>query len=246
MIGGSPLFNQDTFNRHAYLTGVDPRTLMTVRGTIGKLGLLFAITIAFAVVGVGVTITAPGIALPVAIGGGITAFLVAILLAFKKELAPILAPLYAVLQGTAVGVISLVFETRYPGIVFNAISLTFGILAAMILVYAFVPIAKDKRFLAVIGFATVGIMICYVINLIMMMFGQSIPMIHDSGPIGIGFSIFVCIIASLNFLTDFNLIEEGVEAGAPKYMEWYGAFGVLVTLIWLYIEILRLLAKLRR
>jgi uncharacterized YccA/Bax inhibitor family protein len=182
---------------------------------------------------------------PIMIGGAIGGFVMALVTIFKKTWAPFTVPIYAILEGLFLGGISRFFEDRFPGIASQAIILTLGILGALLLAYKSKLIKPTENFKLGITAATGGIFLIYMINIIMGFFGSSIPMIHESGMIGIGFSVFVVIIASLNLVLDFDFIEQGVEQGAPKYMEWYGAFGLLVTLIWLYLEILRLLAKLQ-
>ena len=142
------------------------------------------------------------------------------------------------------GGISSIFEQMYPGIVSQAIFLTFGILGSLLIAYKSGLIKPTENFKLGIAAATGGIFFIYLISWIMSFFGSSIPLIHSSSTFGIGFSIFVVIIAALNLVLDFDFIEQGAENGAPKYMEWYGAFGLMITLIWLYLEILRLLAKL--
>ena len=182
------------------------------------------------------------------IGGLITA-LVTI---FKKEWAPFTVPLYAALEGLALGGISLLFDTMYPGIAQQAILLTFGIFGALLFAYQTKIIRATENFKLGIFAATAGIALAYFINLIVFWFSgepfyfMSIGQPGSPAPlISVGFSVFVVIIAALNLVLDFDFIEQGAEAGIPKYMEWYGAFGLLVTLIWLYLEILRLLAKLQ-
>jgi len=182
---------------------------------------------------------------PIMIGGAIGGFVVALVTIFKKTWAPFTVPVYALLEGLFLGGISRFFEDRFPGIASQAIILTLGILGALLLAYKSKLIKPTENFKLGIAAATGGIFLIYMVNIIMGFFGSGIPMIHESGMIGIGFSVFVVIIASLNLVLDFDFIEQGVEQGAPKYMEWYGAFGLLVTLIWLYLEILRLLAKLK-
>ena len=152
-------------------------------------------------------------------------------------------PLYAALEGLALGGISLAFEARYPGIVMNAVGLTFGTLAALLLAYRSGLVRATENFKLGIFAATGGIALLYLVSMVMGFFGKSIPFIHGSGLIGIGFSVFVVIIASLNLVLDFDFIETASRRGAPKYMEWYGAYGLMVTLVWLYLEILRLLSK---
>jgi len=164
---------------------------------------------------------------------------------FRKPWAGITTPLYAALQGLALGGISVVFEARYPGIVSQAIFLTFGTLAALLMAYRSGLIKATENFKLGIVAATGGIFFIYLIGFVLSFFGVSIPLIHGSGPVGILFSLVVVTIAALNLVLDFDFIEMGAERGAPKYMEWYGAFGLLVTLVWLYLELLRLLAKLQ-
>jgi uncharacterized YccA/Bax inhibitor family protein len=178
--------------------------------------------------------------------GALSGFVIAIVLAFKQNLAPSLAPAYAMAQGLAVGAVSLAYESMYSGIVVQALAGTFGILGLMLLLYRARIIQATPMFVKVVVFATLGIMVMYLANFVMMLFGARMPFLHDNTPLGIGISVVICIVAALNFILDFDLIEKGAESGAPKYMEWYGAFGLLVTLIWLYLELLRLLAKLRR
>ena len=163
---------------------------------------------------------------------------------FKKDWSPITVPIYAVLEGLALGGVSAVYAHEYTGIVQQAIFLTFGIFFTLLFAYKTKVIKPTENFKLGVFAATGGIALIYMISIIMSFFGGEIPMIHESGPLGIGFSLFVVVIASLNLVMDFDFIEDGAAKGAPKYMEWYGAFGLLVTLIWLYLEILRLLAKL--
>jgi len=211
---------------------------MTLEGAVNKtaIGLFLIMTAAY------FTWTNPSP--PIMIGGAIGGFVVALVTIFKKTWAPFTVPVYALLEGLFLGGISRFFEDRFPGIASQAIILTLGILGALLLAYKSKLIKPTENFKLGIAAATGGIFLIYMINIIMGFFGSGIPMIHESGMIGIGFSVFVVIIASLNLVLDFDFIEQGVEQGAPKYMEWYGAFGLLVTLIWLYLEILRLLAKL--
>ena len=179
------------------------------------------------------------------IGGSIAGLVLAMITIFKKTAAPYTAPLYAIAEGIVVGVLSAFMETIYPGIVFQATFLTFGVLFALLIAYKSRLIRATENFKLGVAAATGGIFLIYMASFILGFFGVSVPFIHESGWIGIGFSLFVVVIASLNLVLDFDFIENGAKSGAPKYMEWYGAFGLLVTLIWLYIEILRLLAKLR-
>jgi uncharacterized YccA/Bax inhibitor family protein len=155
------------------------------------------------------------------------------------------APLYAILEGLFLGALSSFLEAQFNGIVVQAVGLTFAIFICILLIYRTGIIKVTDNFRIGIVAATGGIALIYLVTIVMNLFGTTIPYIHSSGPIGIGFSVFVIIIATLNLVLDFDFIEHGVDMRAPKYMEWYAAFGLMVTLVWLYIEILRLLAKLR-
>lgn len=175
----------------------------------------------------------------------IVALILAFVIVFKQTWAPYLAPVYALLEGCAIGVISALFEAQYPGVVVQAAFGTMGVLISMLLIYKSGLIKVNDKFRMGVVAATGGIMLLYMINLVMGFFGSSIPMIHSSSNFGIGFSLVVIAVAALNLVLDFDYIERGARQRAPKYMEWYTAFGLLVTLIWLYLEILRLLGKTR-
>ena len=183
---------------------------------------------------------------PLILVGAIGGLLVALLTIFVKKIAGYTSPVYALLEGVAIGGISAFYEAKFPGIVIQAVGLTFGTLACLLLAYRSGLIRASENFKLGVVAATGAIALLYVVNLVMGLFGHSIGFIHDSGPIGIVFSLVVVTVAAFNLVLDFDFIEQGVAQGAPKYMEWYGAFGLLVTLVWLYLEILRLLSKLRR
>jgi uncharacterized YccA/Bax inhibitor family protein len=237
---GNPTLKADTFSSVTRLSGEET---MTLAGTVNKTGVSLVILLAFAAMAWnGVLGEAYGPLLWVGLLGG---FVVALVTVFKKEWAPFTTPLYAALEGTLLGVVSLSFEQRYPGIVFNAVGLTFGVLAALLAAYSSGLIRPSENVKLGIAAATGGIGLVYLVSIGLGFFGKSIPLIHESGPIGIGFSLLVVGVAAMNLVLDFDFIETGAERGAPKYMEWYGAFGLLVTLVWLYLEILRLLAKLQ-
>lgn len=236
MRSGNPALRADTFRGVRAGTG----EAMTIQGTVNKSFILLFLLVLSA----NLTWANPASFMPFIFPLAIIGFIVAMVTVFKKELAPITAPIYAVLEGLLLGGISAIFEKSYPGIVIQAVGLTFGVLFSLLVAYKSRLIRATENFKLGVVAATGGICLLYIINIVMGFFGRSIGFIHQSGPIGIGFSIFVVIIASLNLVLDFDFIEQGSEAGAPKYMEWYGAFGLLVTLIWLYLEILRLLAKL--
>jgi uncharacterized YccA/Bax inhibitor family protein len=179
----------------------------------------------------------------IAMLGGLAAALVTI---FKPKMARITAPLYALAMGTVVGAISHVYEAEFSGIVLQAAGLTIGVLAVMLVLYALRIIQATEKFRIVVICATGAICLVYLFDLVLRLFGADVPFVHDAGAFGIAFSLAVVVIASLNLILDFDFIEKGVAAGAPKYLEWYAGFGLLVTLVWLYLEMLRLLSKLRR
>jgi uncharacterized YccA/Bax inhibitor family protein len=179
------------------------------------------------------------------LGGAIGGFIMALVTIFKKSWAGVTAPIYALLEGLLLGGLSATFEARYPGIVVQAVGLTFGTLFCLLVAYTSRMIKVTQNFRLGVFAATGGIAFFYLASFVLGFFGIRIPYIHESGLIGIGFSLVVVVIAALNLVLDFDFIEQGALHGAPKYMEWYGAFGLIVTLVWLYLEILRLLSKLR-
>ena len=227
-------------NKSAFLSSHVQSEKMTINGTINKtfISLILLITSGY--------YCFTSISPVIIIGGAIGGLIVAIITIFKKEWAPITVPIYALLEGCFLGGISYMYNTMYEGIVSNAIFLTIGILLSLLFAYKSGWIKPTENFKLGIAAATGGIFIVYLVNMVMGFFGSQMGImdINNSSMFSIGFSLFVVIIASLNLVLDFDFIEEGAEKGAPKYMEWYGAFGLLVTLIWLYLEILRLLAKL--
>jgi uncharacterized YccA/Bax inhibitor family protein len=178
--------------------------------------------------------------------GIIGGLVVALITTFKPTVSPITAPLYAILEGLALGGISAMLEFQYPGIVIQAVSLTFAVFFSLLIAYRSGLIKVTENFKKMVVAATGGIFVVYMISFVLSFFGTSIPFIHEGGFFGILFSLFVVGIAAMNLVLDFDFIEKSAERGAPKYMEWYASFGLLVTLVWLYFEILRLLAKSRR
>ena len=250
MRSGNPVLNDKTFTRHVDLTGDDRMTLM---GTVHKTAFLLILLVAFAsstwkmVMTVnleGQMVAAPGL-FGYMIGGAIGGLIFALITFFKPTWAPVTAPIYAALEGLFIGALSAFAESKFPGIVLQATGLTFGILFALLGAYRSGLIKATENFKLGVAAATGGIFLVYMASFVLGMFGVTIPFLHDSTPIGIGISVFICIIAALNLVLDFDFIENGADQGAPKYMEWLGAFGLMVTLIWLYIEILHLLMKLR-
>ena len=232
---GNPVLSKKTFDNT-----ISVSEKMTIEGTVNKTAISLLI-----LVGTGY-LTFDTLNPILLIGCGIGGFIFALVTIFKKEWAPITVPIYAALQGAMLGGISYMYNYLYDGIVTNAILLTVGILVSLLIAYRSGYIKATENFKLGIFAATGGIAIVYLVNFIMGFFGSGIGVmnINNASPLSIGFSIVVVIIAALNLVLDFDFIEEGSEKGAPKYMEWYGAFGLLVTLIWLYLEILRLLAKL--
>tara|TARA_B100000902_G_C27091609_1_gene804104 strand:+ start:177 stop:917 length:741 start_codon:yes stop_codon:yes gene_type:complete len=235
---GNPALSTETFNG---ISSVNTGNAMTINGTVNKTAFsLFLLLLAGSF-----TFSAnyTWLILPGFIGG----LIVAIITIFKKEWSPITVPLYAILEGLALGGISYMYNAQFDGIVSQAILLTLGILFSLLFAYKSKLIAPTENFKLGLFAATGGIFLVYLISFIMSFFGAELPVLDstNSSLFSIGFSLFVVVIASLNLVLDFDFIEEGSEKGMPKYMEWYGAFGLLVTLIWLYLEILRLLSKLR-
>jgi len=241
MRSGNPTLNANTFaGLHA--TEDDRMTLM---GTVHKTFILLAIVTVSAALTWDKFYKGDPNLYAWMIGGAVVGLIIALATFFKPVWAPVTAPLYCAAKGLFLGVVSAVFEKMYPGIVVQAVALTFGVLFALLGAYRSGLIKATENFRLGVCAATGGIFLLYMVNFIMHMFGSGIPFIHESGTFGICFSLFVVVIAALNLVLDFDFIEEGAESGAPKYMEWFGAFGLMVTLIWLYLEILHLLAKLR-
>ncbi|MGA0242220.1 MAG: Bax inhibitor-1/YccA family protein, partial [Candidatus Marinamargulisbacteria bacterium] len=212
---------------------------MTIQGTVNKTGISLGILILSA------TFTWINPSSGLMLLGGIGGFITALITIFKKEWAPTTTPIYAACQGLLLGGLSVMFNQQYPGIVIQAVYLTFGTLFSLLMAYASGKIRVTENFKLGMAAAMGGLFVFYIINFFLGLFGMGITSIYGNGIVGIGFSIIVVAIAALNLVLDFDFIENGAKYGAPKYMEWYGAFGLMVTLIWLYIEILRLLAKLQ-
>jgi uncharacterized YccA/Bax inhibitor family protein len=232
----------------AFAGAIPTGETMTIQGTVNKTGLLLLFVVATAAWTWGLSHSpTPEAAYPWTFGGAIGGFVVALVTIFKKEWSPISAPIYALLEGLVLGGISAIFERSYPGIAVQAISLTFGVMFVMLLAYKFRIVQATRGFKLGVIAATGGIALVYALNMMMSLFGHSqMSFLYAATPLGIGISLFVVIIASLNLIIDFDMIETGARMSAPKYMEWYGAFGLMVTLIWLYMEMLRLLSKVRR
>lgn len=241
---GNPVLSEKSFSDSLAHLGEER---MTVRGTANKFGLLLimvlgAASFAWSLFAKGYNV------MPLAIGAAIAGLIVALIITFKKTWSPKLALAYALFEGIFIGAISAVFNyafaESYPGIVMQAVALTLGTAAGMYGLYHFQIIKATQTFKKVIITATAGIAVFYLIAMVLRLFGVQMPYLHDNSMVGIGISLFIVAIAALNLILDFDRIEQGAAQGAPKYYEWFSAFGLLVTLVWLYLEMLRLLSKL--
>lgn len=237
----NPVLNSKTF---ADVQRVEGAPVMTLEGTVNRTAFLLLILMATATwTWMEAFIGAPtdGYLLTGILGG----LVIGLVTVFAPGIAKFTAPVYAALEGLALGAISAIYEARFPGIVIQAVALTFGVMVALLIVYRLRIIPVTENFKLGVCAATGGIALFYLVAIGLSFFGVQIGMLHQATPLGIGFSLFVITIAALNLVLDFDFIEHGVEQGAPKQMEWYAAFGLVVTLIWLYVAILRLLSKLR-
>jgi uncharacterized YccA/Bax inhibitor family protein len=241
----NPALTGATYTGYAERTGFGPA--MTIAGTVNKTGILLLCVLATAAwtwnqfFSAGDASAVGGYTMVGAFGG----FILAMVTIFKKEWAGVTAPLYALCEGLFLGALSATLEMRYPGIAIESVALTFGTCFALLAAYRTGMIRATEKFTLGIVAATGGIAIVYFLSMILGLFHVRIPGIFGSGPVGILFSVAVVIVAALNLILDFAVIEEGASRGLPKYMEWYSAFGLIVTLVWLYLEIIRLLSKLR-
>ena len=248
----NPALGQNTFSdvaRSQYGGNlVDASARMTLSGTVNKTGILLLCAVATAAWTWYVFMQAnnnSAFAVGAIMLGGIGGFVFAMVTVFKKTWSPVTAPIYALLEGLALGGMSALFELKYPGIAMQAVALTFGTLFVMLLAYKSGLIKVTQKFRMGVVAATGGIMVLYLIELALGFFGIQFTTINGAGPIGIAVSLFIVAIAALNLVLHFDFVEQGVAAGVPKYMEWYAAFGIMVTLVWLYLEMLRLLSKVR-
>ncbi len=240
---GNPMFSDKTFNEKIIDVSI-PK--MTLQGTVNKVGIsLLLVLLTASYTWSQYFSYGPQAITGFIIGGSVVGLIFALITIFKRTWAPITAPLYALAKGFALGGISAMFESQFGGITIQAVTLTFATMFGLLFAYKTGIIKPDRNFLLMVFAGTFAIFALYLVNFIMMFFGTSIGFIHSNGLFGIGFSLLVVCIAALNLVLDFDYIEQGAENGAPKYLEWYGAFSLMVTLIWLYLEILRLLAKLR-
>ena len=242
----NPTLTDKIFNRS--LEARDASTVMTVRGTMSKFGLLLFMALAGAVytwnlyaqykISTLMTLMWVGV-----IGG----FVAAIAMSFRPQLSKYLAPVYGLLEGFFLGAISVIVneavKAKYPNIVLQAVGLTFAVAISMFLLYNFRIIKPTQKLKSIIVSATMGIALFYVIAIVLRLFHVDLPFMYNSSPLGIGISLVIIAVAAMNLILDFDQIEQGASMGAPKFMEWYSAFGLMVTIVWLYIEILKLLAR---
>jgi len=243
---GNPALSEKRFQDS--VSSVPGYETMTVKGSLNKFGLLLLVLVSTAFYSWVQFQNSSSNVMALMMTGVFGGLIVAIVLIFKKQWAPVLAPIYALLEGLVLGSVSAMYNDMFaesaPNIVMNSILLTFGVCAAMYLLFATGIIKVTNTFRTIMLTATAGIALFYLISMILRMTGVAdLSFIHEGTTVGIVFSLFVVIIASLNLIMDFDMIQKGAEAGAPKYMEWYGAFGLMVTIVWLYLEMLRLLSK---
>lgn len=237
----NPMLNDKVF-AGVRATGADA---MTINGTVLKTAsLLFLLVCSGAYTWTVARVDGGAAAGTWAIAGAVSGLIIFFTMMFKREWSPVLAPAYALAEGLLLGAVSAMYEARFSGIVFSAVTLTVATLGVLLFVYRLGLIKATENFKLMIVGATGAIAITYLVGWVLGMFGREIPYIHQSGTIGIVFSLFVVAIAALNLVLDFDFIENGAANGAPRYMEWFAAAGLLVTLVWLYLEILRLLSKL--
>lgn len=240
---GNPALNKDTFSKLQAVASAS--STMTLEGVSIKSIILLIVAITTGAFGWNFAVQNPDQALGYALMAIIAALVIAIITVIKKTASPVTAPIYAVLEGFALGVISQFYEAEFGGIVLQALLLTAAIFLAMLAIYYFRIIRATENFKLGVAAATGGVMLFYLASIGLSFFGITLPLIHENTPFGIIFTVAVIILAALNLVCDFDFIEQGVRSKAPKYMEWYASFGLFVTIVWLYLELLRLLAKLR-
>lgn len=245
---GNPALQPSQFE--SQLRFATASNVMTVQGTVVKTAILTGVLLVAGAVSFGLChpsngTASQGLKFGMIIGGLIGTLICGISLFFSQRIAPVLAPAYAVFEGMLLGALAGFYENRFNGIIPQAVLLTIGLLGVMLLAYSTGVIRATPFVTKMIVLATGAICLTYLVSLVSGLLGYPIPYIHSAGPIGIGFSAVVVGIAAFNFILDFDMIESGAQAQAPKYMEWYAAYGLLVTLAWLYLEVLRLLAKIR-
>lgn len=242
MRSGNPSLKKEAFEK---FDTIESGQTMTIGGTVNKTFILILLVLATFVYSWNQFVENPGSVLPLILTGAIGGLIVALITIFVPKISPFTAPLYALLEGLFLGAISAQYEAQYGGIVFQAVILTIAVLLSLLLVYKSGLIKVTQNFRMGVIAATGAIFLVYIISFIGGFFGFNVPYLHDSSPIGIAISVVIVIIAALNLVLDFDYIENAAGSRVPKYFEWYGAFGLLITLVWLYLEILRLLSKIR-
>ena len=240
----NPAMNEKILQSWSAPDAISSEDTMTVSGAVNKSFILLALALASASYTWSQTLTAGTMNSAWVWGGAIGGFILALITIFRPQSAGITAPIYAILEGLFLGAISAMYASLYDGIVLQAVGLTFGTFLTLLLAYRSGWIKVTDKMRWGIVAATGGIVFLYFLSWIMSFFSVGIPVLHGNGWVGIGFSLFVVVIAALNLILDFDFIDRAAQARAPKYMEWYGAFGLMVTLVWLYLEFLRLLSKL--
>ncbi len=245
----NPTLTDKIFDRSRTQIG-DIQGTMTVRGTMNKFGFLMLMVLGSATYTWQLYVqNNPSLMMILMVTGIIGGLITALVISFKPNLSTYLAPLYGILEGFFLGALSAIlnesFAKKFPGLIITSVGLTLGVAFAMFLLYNFRIIKPTQKFKSVLFAATGGIAVFYLITMVIGLFNVNVPFMHfgDSSLLGIGISLFVVAIAALNLILDFERIEMGAEMGAPKYMEWYSAFGLLVTIVWLYVEIVKLLSR---
>lgn len=242
----NPALNANNYSK-SYGQIQNISTSMTMDGTVNKTAILLVLVIAAAIypwyqVS---TLGNTKLVLPLMLIGFIGGLILALITIFKPNFSPVTAPIYAIFEGLALGAVSAMYNTQFQGIALQALMLTIGVLSLMLFLYRTKVIQATAGFKMGVICATGAIALVYIVSFVLGFFGIQMSFLHDSSPLSIGISFVIVGVAALNLILDFDLIENSVNSGAPKYMEWYGAFGLLVTLVWLYLEMLRLLSKLK-
>jgi len=249
----NPFFNNKSFTATSatkndevhHATLIDYNQDMTLSGTINKTLILFLLLTASAIVVWWMAFNGMNPMLPT-IGGAIVGLILVLIASFKPQYSPVLAPGYALFEGLFIGGVSAIFEEQYPGIVIQAVGATFVTFAVCLGLYKFKIVRVTEQFKSVVVAATLAIATYYIISWVFSMFTSFVPVHYGNSMMSIGISVFVIVIAALNLFLDFDRMEKGVEQKMPKFMEWFAAMGLIITLVWLYIEFLRLLSKLNR
>lgn len=241
MRSGNPSLNEKSFKKFDNMT----KNPMTIQGTVNKTFILLLLVVATSIYSWNAFVQNQANVIPMILVGAIGGLIFALITTFKPKLAPYTAPIYALLEGLFIGAISAQYEAQFEGIVIQAVLLTFGTLFSLLIAYKTGFIKATENFKLGVFAATGAVLIVYLISFVGSFFGFEIPHLHEATPLGIAISVIIVIIAALNLVLDFDYIENAAKGNVPKYFEWYGAFGLVVTLVWLYLEILRLLSKIR-